>query len=92
MVKVFTLSSDAIDCSCLQDDGSLAIGAPGYRAWTGAGFVYNGSGMSPVTVASGDSLVSYGGMSVGQARVTNPDKPGTNAVQVLHAALNSLML
>lgn len=86
------MSSEAIDCSCLQDDGSLAIGAPGYQAWTGAGFVYGGSGMSPVTVASGDSLVSYGGMSVGQARVTNTDKSGTDTVQVLHATLNSLML
>ena len=70
------MSSDLIVCSWLQDDGSLAIGAPGYRYWDGAGFLYSGSGIAPVTVATRYSLVSYGGMSVGQARITNPDKQG----------------
>ena len=32
--------------------------------------------MAPVTMTTGQSLVSYGGMSVGQARITNPTKPG----------------
>ena len=43
--------------------------------------------MAPVTGPTGDSLVSYGGMAVRQARITNLDRAGTRTTHC-----NSLLL